>query len=154
MGREHERGRQGDGGLQGSSSGSSYRTQDRAAEGTSSLLCLGMGLWAGVQGCLRRPKPQFVTIVCLQLFVQQQSQMDAKRLCGSLMVMLLSSSFFIHFLGEPQALHWQPSLPLAWRWVLNPACSRPSVPAILRTGFLHACVLETLGKARVLLSFP
>lgn len=30
--------------------------------------------------------------------------MDAKRLCGSLMVIPLSSPFFIHFLGEPQAL--------------------------------------------------
>lgn len=43
--------------------------------------------------------------------VQQQSQMDAKRLCGSLMVVLPSSPFFIHFLGEPQALCWQPPLP-------------------------------------------
>lgn len=37
--------------------------------------------------------------------------MDAKRLCGSLMVVLPSSPFFIHFVGEPQALCWQPPLP-------------------------------------------
>lgn len=42
--------------------------------------------------------------MCLQLFVQQQSQMDAKRLCGSLMAVRLASPFFILSLGEPQPL--------------------------------------------------
>lgn len=82
-----------------------------------------------------------------QLFVQQQSQMDAKRLCGSLMATRLASPFFILSLGEPQPL--RPALCRCWVLSRPAPASRPAVKA--EPG--QACILET-GQAQGPLAAP